>query len=191
MRRWLLAGLLLAAGCPQQGAKPECEKAADCAAEDTSACNGCPTTATTMCAGGKCEDRPANSVSLRLDLSMPRNVAIKSSRIAVIHPSAADMQSCATGECPAAVVTCSAIQSEGMDAARFNRLQSAAKNTDTAGGATLFPDVSAGEVPAGKALVAVEGRSGTLGQGDVLAFGCTEFEASGSSADVALTLQAN
>ena len=166
----------LVAGCTGKAA--ECTGASDCAALESGTSANAPRRATRYCESGSCKDAPAATTTVLLDLSTPRNVAVESIRYAVVATAGGGQ-----------TVDCAALKSQGLDGAEFNVALGGAKNTSSQGGTlTLFPDINLGQAPSGEQLLAVDGRSGTLGAGDRLAWGCTTINPSGTTTDVSLTL---
>ncbi len=175
-------------GCPNND--PECSAAGDCAALEMGVNSNAPRRAPTHCEGGSCVAPPGGSSALVLDLTTPRNVAVESIRYAVVSlKSAKTAGACPTGNCTAETVTCDAVKQDGMDAAQFNVSLGGVKNTSSQGGTlTVFNDVALGSAPTVAQLLVVDGRSGQLGAGDRLAWGCQNVSPAGTTTDLTLTL---
>lgn len=171
-RLWLvmvLAGTLGVASCP--GAGPECKSAADCGATTAGTCDSCPATASQYCEGGVCRSAPDKSLNLTADVTA-RNQAILSMRFVVVSfVSTAELSQCSgQPNCAAAAITCDDLQNVEWSDARFNVALSGARNLS--GGGDTFLDVPIGQVPGEKHLIAMEGRSGTLGAGNKVSQAC-------------------
>lgn len=125
---------------------------------------------------------PAEATTqVRLDMTTPRNLAMSSIRFVVISPKGAT----------SSAVTCEDIQRDGMGAAHFNVALSGFKGTETSNGTiNQFPDIDLGKVPRQTGLLAVEGRTLPLGNGDPVAFACTSIQPQSDLLETALLLQA-
>jgi hypothetical protein len=193
MTRILLTTALAALGFCACPSSPECSKAADCAELQSTGCDRCPSVATTYCEGGSCVDKPTDTAAVKLNMTTPRSLSMGSIRYAVITFRAADL----LPECKnrpncnaAAAVTCEEVDSEGMDATRFNVAQGGARNTDTQGGTvTSFSDIPLGNVPKTGHLLVVDGHDGLMGQGNRVAHACTSVSPSADTTSVSVVLQ--
>jgi hypothetical protein len=167
----LLLAALLAAGCPQT--RLECEKAADCGGTSASPCDTCPASASEYCNGGKCESAASKDLDLKLNITA-RNQSIQSIRFVVVWQTSAKQIGQCAGQpnCTGDAITCEDLKDADWSDARFNVVLSGARNASTAGGVDVFPDFPVGNVPSSRHLLALEGRSGSLGNGDRVSFVC-------------------